>query len=79
MSTSPDSPSDDDDMPTEIDFSKGVRGKFYRPGMRIVLPVHLEQQVQDTLVNLATAKGMDYNVLINDLLKKDIELIEMAR
>lgn len=70
---------DDDDMPAEIDFSKGVRGKFYRPGMRIVLPVHLEQQVQDTLLSLATAKGVDYNVLINDLLKKDIELIEMAR
>lgn len=70
---------DDDDMPAEIDFSKGVRGKFYRPGMRIVLPVHLEQQVQDTLLSLATAKGVDYNVLINDLLKKDIELIEMAK
>jgi hypothetical protein len=79
MSPTPNIPADDDDMPAEIDFSKGVRGKFYRPGMRIVLPVELEQQVQDTLVNMAAAKGVDYNVLINDLLKKDIELIEMAR
>lgn len=25
---------DDDDMPAEIDFSKGVRGKFYSPNAR---------------------------------------------
>ena len=70
---------DDDEMPAEVDFAGAERGKFYKPGMRFVLPVRLEQQVQDTLVNLARAKGVDYNALINDLLKKDIELIEMAR
>jgi hypothetical protein len=41
--------------------------------------VYLDQKVQTTLAALANAKGVDYNVLINDLLKKDIELIEMAR
>ena len=30
-----------DDMPAQIDFSKGVRGKFYRPGMRLRLPIYL--------------------------------------
>jgi hypothetical protein len=69
----------DDDMPAEIDFSKGVRGKFYRPGARLHLPVYLDDQVQTQLTALAHAKGVDLSVLVNDLLRKDIELIEMAR
>lgn len=69
----------DDDMPAEIDFSKGTRGKFFRPGARLQLPVFLEAQVQDTLTSLAQAKGVDLSALVNSLLKKDIELIQLAR
>ena len=69
----------DDDMPAEIDFSKGVRGKFHRPGLRLNLPVYLDEQVQSTLAALAQAKGMELSTLVNDLLKKDIELIEIGR
>lgn len=69
----------DDDMPAEIDFSKGVRGKFYRPDARLHLPVYLDDQVQSRLTALADAKGVDLSALVNDLLRKDIELIEMAR
>lgn len=69
----------DDDMPAEIDFSKGVRGKFYRPDSSLQLPVYLDDQVLRRLTALADAKGVDLSVLVNDLLRKDIELIEMAR
>lgn len=69
----------DDDMPAEIDFSKGTRGKFYHPGAKLNLPVYLDDQVQARLAALANAKGVDFSVLVNDLLRKDIELIEMAR
>jgi hypothetical protein len=69
----------DDDMPAEIDFSKGVRGKFHRPGLRLNLPVYLDEQVQSTLAALAQAKGVELSSLVNDLLKKDIELIELGR
>jgi hypothetical protein len=69
----------DDDMPSEIDFSGGTRGKLYRPGARLQLPIHLDQQVQDTLAAIANAKGVELSVLVNDLLRKDIELIQMAR
>jgi hypothetical protein len=70
---------DDDDMPAEIDFSGAKRGQFHRAGAQLNLPVYLDQKVQATLAALASAKGMDLSVLINELLKKDIELIEMAR
>ena len=70
---------DDDDMPVEIGFSGARRGQFYEAGAQLNLPVYLEQQVQATLAVLASAKGVDMSALVNDLLKKDIELIEMAR
>ena len=72
-------PNDEDEMPAEIDFSGAKRGQFYRPGMEISLPVYLDQQVQATLAALASAKGVDFSALVNDLLKKDIELIELGR
>jgi len=70
---------DDDNMPAEIDFSGARRGQFYQAGAQLNLPVYLEQQVQATLAALASAKGVELSTLINDLLRKDIELIEMAR
>jgi hypothetical protein len=35
--------------------------------------------VQKTLAEMANAKGVDLSVFVNDLLKKDIELIRMGR
>lgn len=69
----------DDDVPGEIDFSTGTRGKFFKPGETINLPVYLEAEVQAYLAARAKAKGIDIAQLVNDLLKKDIELIEAAR
>ena len=68
-----------DDIPEEIDFSAGTRGKFYRPNAQLQLPIHLEANVQNTLAALANAKGVDLSVFVNELLKKDIELIQMSR
>ena len=70
---------DDDDMPAEIDFSGAKRGQFYRAGAQLNLPVYLDQQVQTTLAAVASDKGLELSALINDLLKRDIELIEMGR
>ena len=69
----------DEDMPAEIDFSQGTRGKFFHANARIGLPVYLDQQIQTRLAAIASAKGLDFSTLVNDLLKKDLELIEMAR
>jgi hypothetical protein len=69
----------DDDMPAEIDFSKGTRGQFFRAGARISLPVYLEPEVQEYLAARAKARGIEIEQLVNELLKKDIELGEAAR
>lgn len=66
-------------MKDRYDFSKGVRGKFYKPDAVFRLPVYLDEKVQDYLAAKADAKGVELADLVNDMLKKDIELIEMAR
>ena len=71
--------SHDDDMPAEIDFSKGTRGKFFKPGTALNLPVYLDTDVQAYLSARAKARGVEVGQLVNELLKKDIELIEAAR
>ncbi len=69
----------DHEMLAEIDFSGGTRGNFYRPGATLRLPVYLEAEVQNRLTRLANAKGIDFSALVNALLPKDIELVEMAK
>ena len=72
-------PHADDDIPAEIDLAGAKRGQFYRADAQLNLPVYLDQKVQATLAALASAKGVDFSALINDLLKKDIELIDLGR
>ena len=63
-------------MKEQYDFSKGVRGKFYNPNAVFQLPVHLDEQVQGYLAAKAQAKGIDLSALVNDLLKREIDLVE---
>lgn len=63
-------------MREEYDFSKGERGKFYNPDAKKNLPVYLDAEVLDYFAAKAKAKGVELNAMVNDLLKKDIALIE---
>lgn len=63
-------------MRKEYDFSKAERGKFYKPDAQYNLPLYLDAEVLDYFSLKAKAKGIELNALVNDLLKKDIELIE---
>ena len=66
-------------MKDHYDFSKGVRGKFYHPDAVFHLPVYLDEQVERYLAAKADAKGMELSDLVNDLLKRDIEIIEAIK
>jgi hypothetical protein len=63
-------------MKQEYDFSKAERGKFYRPDAKMNLPVYLDDEVKSYLSERAKAKGIGLVEMVNDLLKKDIALIE---
>lgn len=63
-------------MKKEYDFSKGARGKFYRAGVELSLPVYLEPDVVRFVRELAKAKNKDIESIVNDWLRQDIALIE---
>lgn len=58
------------------DFSNAKRGMFYRPNARLNLPVYLDEDVRAYLTDKAKLKGIDVNNMVNDLLRKDIALVE---
>ncbi len=66
-------------MKPEYDFSKGERGKFYRPDAKLNLPVYLDEEVQHYLQERADAKGIEMAQLVNELLRQDIRLVEAVK
>jgi len=70
---------EDDDLPTEIDFSGGTRGKFHRPNTRLNLPLYLDVDVQACLATLAARKGVTLSDIVNDMLRKAIAIHKTAK
>ena len=66
-------------MKKEYDFSKGVRGKFYRHNARFNLPVYLDGEVQQFVQRIAESKRTDVSAVVNRLLRSDMELVEAAK
>ena len=66
-------------MKDEYDFSRGERGKFYTPDAEFVIPIYLEEDVIGYLSERAEAKGVEVEQLVNDLLRRDIALIEAVK
>jgi hypothetical protein len=79
MNAATNTPRNDDDMPAEIDFSGGARGKFYHPNVKLNLPVYLDAEVQAYLTAIAARKGILVSDLANDLLKREIAIIEAVK
>ena len=63
-------------MKREYDFSKAVRGKFYRKGAELRLPIYLDPKLQKKLERLARKKGKDAGEMVNQLLRKDVDFLE---
>jgi len=63
-------------MKKEYDFSKGERGKFYKPNIKLNLPVYLETDVAEFIKKYAKKKKLDRQDVVNDLLRKDMEIVE---
>jgi cytidylate kinase len=63
-------------MKREYDFSRGVRGKFYRKGAELRLPIYLDAKLQRKLERLARKKGKDIGDMVNQLLRRDMDFLE---
>jgi hypothetical protein len=66
-------------MRKEYNFSKGVRGKFYQPDIKINLPVYLDSEVLDFVQRIAKKKKTDISSIVNNLIKNDIQLMENSK
>jgi cytidylate kinase len=59
-------------MKAHYDFSGGVRGRFYRKGAKLRVPIYLDARLQSRLERIARKHGKDIGELVNTLLKKEI-------
>jgi hypothetical protein len=57
----------------------GERGKFLRPCATLESPVHLDEPVRAYLSKKAAHKGISLNDMVNDLLRREIEIIEAVK
>jgi len=60
-------------MKKEYDFSKGERGKFYRPDVKLNLPVYLEEEVLAFVQCIARRRKADLSSVVNQLLRSDMK------
>lgn len=62
----------DSTIKREYDFSKGVRGQFYRKGAELRLPIYLDPKPQEQLERLARKNGKGIGEMVNQLVRKRI-------
>jgi hypothetical protein len=66
-------------MKPEYDFSKGERGKFFRPNAGLRLPIYLSPDVQSYLTERAAQKGIALGEMVNSILKQETQMIESVK
>lgn len=70
----------DEEMPSEIDFSKATRGRHHIPtGATVFLPASIERSVWEYFADKAERKGVGLSQLLTDVLKRDIEINEALK
>jgi hypothetical protein len=75
-----DRPFEDEELPAEMDFSKGVRGLHHiAPDAKVFLPISIERSVWEYFSGKAEQKGVDMSELLTDILKRDIEINEALK
>lgn len=60
---------DDFELEKEYDFSKGVRGRFYRP-KKVSTTLRLDDDILMYFKKLATEKKTGYQTLMNNVLRE---------
>lgn len=66
-------------MKKEYDFSKGERGKFYSPDAKLNIPIYLDEEVIAFIENIANKKGTDFSSVANQILRSNMQLVEVIK
>ena len=62
-------------MKKEYDFTKAERGKFYRNGAKLRLPIYLDAKLQSQVEGLASRTGRDFQDVVNCIVENEVRLI----
>jgi hypothetical protein len=63
-------------MKKEYDFSKGERGKFYHKDVKLNIPVYLDESTLKFIESIAEKRNTDNTTVVNELLKRDMKIVE---
>jgi hypothetical protein len=63
-------------MKKEYDFSKGIRGKFYRENVQLNIPIYLDNDVAEFIQKVAKQKKVDSQTIVNRVLRGNKEIIQ---
>ena len=63
-------------MKYEYDFPNAVRGKFFRKGAELNFPIYVDGPMHKRLERLAKKRGKPVADLVNQLRRRDLELLE---
>jgi hypothetical protein len=75
-----DKPTQDDGMPAEVDFSKGVRGLHHIPAnAKVFVPASIEREVWEYFSEKAEQRGVQLPELLSEVLRRDIEINEALK
>jgi hypothetical protein len=66
-------------MKKEYDFSKGERGKYFKPGIKLNLPIYLDPEVLPVIEQIAEKKNTDLSTVVNDLIRSDLMIAEYIK
>lgn len=59
-------------MKKEYDFSKGERGKFFRPEAELNIPIYLDPEISKAVREHARDRKRNVGSLVNEWLRKDL-------
>ncbi len=66
-------------MNKEYDFSKGERSKFYKPDVKLNIPVYLDSVAYSFVEKIAEKKQEDVSTIVNKLIKTDKQIADMTQ
>lgn len=62
-------------MKKEYNFSEAQRGKFYRKGAKLRLPIYLDLNLQNQLERIAQKRHQLLGEMVHRILKKEAHLV----
>ena len=66
-------------MNKEYDFPKGERGKFYKPDVKLNMPIYLDSVAYSFVEKIAEKKQEEVSTIVNKLIKTDKEIADMTQ